>query len=100
MRPYLRLLFAILILPFSLEVWSQPCNGTPTVNSATAANVTAISAVLGGNVTGEGGGSCDVIETGIEWATSLGGPYTKVVGSETGPGTFTVNVPGLPSATR
>lgn len=100
MKIFLRLVFGISLLQVSFAGFGQTCNGTPTVNTATVTNIGVTTATLGGNVAGEGGGSCDVIETGARWSTTAGGPYTTVTGSETGPGTFVVNVTGLPAGTQ
>lgn len=101
MKRVLRLVFGISLLQVvSVVSFGQTCNGTPNVTTGTVTNIGVTTATLGGNVMSEGGGSCDVIETGVEWSTTAGGPYTTVVGSETGSGTFVVNVTGLPSGTQ
>ena len=83
MRIYLQVFIAATLLSCSFEAWAQPCNGTPDVNTATATNITATSATLGGTASDDGGSNCDIIETGAEWATAIGGPYTIVTGSDT-----------------
>ncbi|MEX2232460.1 MAG: Ig-like domain-containing protein, partial [Cyclobacteriaceae bacterium] len=100
MKIILPLFIGIILLHVSFRGFGQTCNDTPSVSTGTHTNITTTAATLGGNVTDEGTGSCDVIETGVEWSTTSGGPYTKVVGSETGSGTFTVNVTGLPAGTN
>jgi subtilisin-like proprotein convertase family protein len=71
----------------------------PTVTTATQSGVTATSAVLGGNVTADGGAS--VTERGIVWATTTN-PTTannKVAHGTTGTGTFSATVINLPAGT-
>ena len=85
---------------------SQTANATldlrdqPTVTTATSSGITAIAAVLGGNVTSDGGGV--ITERGVIYAPTatnadpvIGGTgVVKVVGTGT-TGVFTVNVTGL-----
>ncbi len=99
MKIFLRLSCFVFLALVALEAGAQ-CNDNPSVSNATHSSITATTATLGGNVTDEGTGNCHVIETGVEWSTTSGGPYTTVVGPETGGGIFTVNVTGLPAGTR
>ncbi len=99
MKIFLRLFLLVFLVQGALEATAQ-CNGAPSVSNATHANITATTARLGGNVTNEGAGNCTVYETGVEWSTTFGGPYTTVIGTETGSGPFTVDVTGLPAGTR
>lgn len=72
----------------------------PTVTTATSSGITATAAVLGGNVTSDGGGA--ITERGVIYAPTatnadpiIGGTgVVKVVGTGT-TGVFTVNVTGL-----
>src|SRR5690606_17582790 len=96
---FLRLFFFVFLVLVALEAGAQ-CNDNPSVSNATHSNITATTATLGGNVTDDGTGNCNVIETGVEWSATSGGPYTTVVGPETGAGIFTVDVTGLPAGTR
>lgn len=101
MKVFLQLFFiTTLLLAFSFETAAQ-CNDLATVTSPSHTSITDTFAILGGEVTDEGtGAACSVSETGIEWSTTSGGGYTTVAGSETGLGTFVVNVSGLPPATQ
>ncbi|MDQ2658120.1 MAG: Ig-like domain-containing protein, partial [Bacteroidota bacterium] len=99
MKIFLRLFFLVFLVQVALEAGAQ-CNDIPSVSNATHSNITATTARLGGNITDEGTGNCHVLETGVEWSATSGGPYTTVVGSETGAGPFTVDVTGLPAGTR
>src|SRR5687767_8299175 len=100
MKIFLSLFIGIILLQVSFEARAQTCNGTPAVTTGTHTNITSTTATLGGTVTDEGGGSCAVVETGAEWSTTSGGPYTNVIGSGRGAGSFTVNVTGLPAGTQ
>jgi hypothetical protein len=70
--------------------------GAPTVDSPTVTSITATSAILGGNVSSNGGGT--ISERGIVWHTSsppeAGGTVDP---NGSGLGTFSELVPGLPT---
>lgn len=100
MKIILPFLLAIFLLHDATESGAQTCNGTPTVSGPSHTNITSTTATLGGNVTDDGDPNCDAIETGIDWSTTAGGPYTRVAGSEVGTGTFVVNVTGFTPGTR
>ena len=70
----------------------------PTVTTASAASIQTNSAVLGGNVTADGGAT--VTDRGIVWSTS-GTPTTSnnKVQMTNGTGTFSSTVTGLPAGT-
>ncbi len=85
----------------TVSVFNQ---GTPSVTAPTSAGITANSATLGGNVTGDGGTT--ITERGVVYAISsvnsspqIGGTgVTKVTGAGT-TGAFTVNATGLTTGT-
>ncbi len=101
MKIFFRLALVFLSLHFAVSVHAQ-CDGPPVLAPGpSVANINTTTATLGGIVTSDGdGASCEVVLTGIEWSTSPGGPYTTVNGTETGTGSFTVTVNGLPAATN
>jgi uncharacterized protein (TIGR02145 family) len=69
-----------------------------TVTTATPASVTNNSAVAGGEVTADGGGT--VTERGVCWGTATGPTIAgSHVPSGSGTGTFTANLTSLPEAT-
>ncbi len=81
----------------NITVTAYP-SGTPaTVTTATATDITASSAKVGGTVTDQG--SSTVTETGVCWSTD--GTPTVADNSVTGTGrsSFTVNLTGLPAST-
>jgi len=68
----------------------------PTVATSTVTNITSTSATVGGNVTGDGGGT--VTERGIYWGTNLLVNGTKLqIGSNTG--VFSTSLTGLTTNT-
>src|SRR5690606_22785337 len=70
-------------------------NTMPTVTTAVAADITATTATLGGNVTDNGG--AEITARGIEYSTAEGfaeGTGTQVAADEVGTGEFTVAVTG------
>lgn len=72
----------------------------PTVTTPTSANVTNTTATLGGNITSTG--STNITESGIYYSQTDGfadGVGTKVTGTATSTGAFTVEVNGLTAAT-
>ncbi len=73
---------------------SVPVIILPAVSTNTVTSVTSVSAVAGGNVTSEGGGS--VSAKGLCWSTALNptaSDFKQLCGS--GPGVFTGNLTGL-----
>ncbi|VBB47953.1 Extracellular ribonuclease (fragment) [uncultured Paludibacter sp.] len=72
----------------------------PTVTSPTSTDITPSSATLGGNITSVGNGT--ITESGIYYSATDGfadGTGTKVTGSATTTGAFTVSVNGLSAST-
>ena len=72
----------------------------PTLTSPSSASITATSATLGGNISSVGNGT--VTESGIYYSLTNGfadGAGTKVTGSATTTGAFTVSVTGLSAGT-
>ncbi len=70
-----------------------------TVSTTTATSVKAVSAVMGGNLTADGGDA--TVQRGIVWATTAAptvGADHKVQNG-TGTGTFSATITGLPSGT-
>src|SRR5690606_33750006 len=77
-----------------------PTNTIPTVTTASASGITATTAILGGNVTDNGG--AEVTARGIEYSTTEGfteGAGTQLSADEAGTGEFTVEMTGLTAAT-
>src|SRR5690606_26993537 len=77
-----------------------PTNTIPTVTTASASGITATTAILGGNVTDDGG--TEITARGIEYSTTEGfteGAGTQVAADEAGTGEFTVSVTGLTART-
>ena len=72
---------------------------TPTVTTQAATNIQTNSATGNGNITNTGGASCD--QRGVEWGTTLGGPYpnSAVDSGSFGTGAFTKDMTGLSSGT-
>jgi len=69
-----------------------------TVTSTAATSIKSVSAVLGGEVTGDGGDTS--VERGIVWATTANPTTSNTkVQIGTGTGTFSTVVTGLPAAT-
>lgn len=69
-----------------------------TVSTTTATSVKAVSAVLGGNLTVDGGET--TVQKGIVWATTASPTITDhKVQNGTGTGTFSATITGLPSGT-
>jgi hypothetical protein len=83
---------------------SQPTITLPSVTSPTSASITGNSAVLGGNVTSDGGSA--ITQRGVVYSVTstndnpfIGGPaVNRVIGTGT-TGVFTVNVTGLAAGT-
>lgn len=73
--------------------------GLPSVTTNSITNITAISAVSGGNVTSDSG--YNVIERGVCWSTNqnptIDDPHTS---NGNGTGTFTSNITGLSNNTK
>src|SRR5690606_24175579 len=77
---------------------SVPTNSAPTVSTTPATAITATSAVLGGNITADGGAT--VTERGIVWATTTNPTIANnkvIIGN--GTGVFSQTVNSLPSGT-
>lgn len=83
------------------------CTVTPTVSTTTASNITQTTAVVGGKIDNEGGGTCQVSEYGHIWTVSTnadptvpvnGGKTTKTAAISSG-GTFSSDVTGLTAGT-
>ncbi|RKR04851.1 putative secreted protein (Por secretion system target) [Flavobacterium sp. 90] len=69
-----------------------------TVSTTTATSVKAVSAVMGGNLTADGGEA--TVQRGIVWATTAAPTITDhKVQNGTGTGTFSATITGLPSGT-
>ena len=66
---------------------------TPTVVTGTAGSITATTATVGGEVTGDGHAA--ITARGIEYRVSGIGDYTAIAVNTTGTGTFSVGVTGL-----
>ncbi|MEZ0184442.1 MBG domain-containing protein [Flavobacterium oncorhynchi] len=70
----------------------------PTVSTITATNIKAVSAIIGGNVTSDGGET--TVQRGIVWATTAAPTITDhKVQNGTGIGNFSATITGLPSGT-
>ena len=83
----------------------QGTPAAPTLITPTSANITVISATLGGNITADGGSP--VVARGVVISATADNPnplifgtsVTKLTDTNTGTGTFTVNATGLLSNT-
>ncbi|RXM41795.1 MBG domain-containing protein [Flavobacterium sp. YO64] len=70
----------------------------PTVSTITATNIKAVSAIIGGNVTSDGGET--TVQRGIVWATTAAPTITDhKVQNGTGIGNFSATITGFPSGT-
>lgn len=100
MKLLLRVIIAFGLSHMVAHTWAQ-CNNTPNIdNDATVASIGTTTATLGGNISTDGGPQCDVVDAGIQWSTTSGGPYTTLTSGTTSTGSFTVNVTGLPSGSQ
>jgi len=89
---------ATIDLIFGVDI-ALPSNVAPTITTTVASSVSTTSAIIGGNVTADGGAS--VTDRGIVWSTSVNPTISNnKVSNGAGTGAFSATVSSLPSASK